>query len=45
MVNREKGNELTHPLEMLLFFDCKGKAFYMLDSWGFNSRLKFLRLS
>lgn len=40
MVIREKGNEVTHPLEMSLFFDRKGKAFYILDSWGGGLQLQ-----
>ena len=40
MVNGEQGNEVTHPLEMPLFFDCKGKAFYILDSWGGGLQLQ-----
>jgi len=40
MVNGEKGNELTHPLGMPLFFDGKGKPFYILDSWDGGLQLQ-----
>lgn len=40
MVNGEKGNEVTHPLETPLCFDRKGKAFYILDSWGGGLQLQ-----
>lgn len=40
MVSGENGNEVIHPLEMPLFFDRKGKAFYILDSWGGGLQLQ-----
>lgn len=40
MVNGDNRNEVTHPLEMPLFFDHKGKAFCILDSWGGGLQLQ-----